>query len=177
MHAQKRLFLIINILGGIAVLGSYILGFIASSEAGTILWGGVPQGLRPIYTFNMFLAAAGYLLFSIFILSLDPDKTRIKDRFSFRVFNIIFAVILFFSALWMPLTLVAIEKSSLASTWLVRIDLAAVALGSLGLFAALLTVQPRRPSWLHRMAVIGCIFFCLQTVVLDAIVWVFYFHP
>jgi hypothetical protein len=176
MHPEKRLFVLINIFGGIAVLGSYVLGFLARADAGTILWGGVPQSLRPFYTINMFLAAAGYFAFSIFILSLNPEKTKVFRRSGFGMFNTLFAAILISSALWMPLTLLAVEQATPLWSWLVTIDLALVALASLGLLFALLTVQPRQSAWLHRFAVLGSIFFCIQTVILDAIVWVSYFQ-
>jgi hypothetical protein len=53
--------------------------------------------------------------------------------------------------------------------------LAAVGLASLGLLAALLNIEPRQPVWAYRLAVIGCAAFCLQTAVLDMIVWLAYF--
>jgi len=48
-------------------------------------------------------------------------------------------------------------------------------LASLALLAALLTLQPRGRSWVHWAAVVGCIFFCVQTVILDAVTWVIFF--
>jgi hypothetical protein len=72
----------------------------------------------------MFLAAAGYFAFTYFILfRLNPDKTRVMARqpLGFGVFNFLYAVILFPSALWMPLTFLTIEQSSLSLLWVVRI--------------------------------------------------------
>jgi hypothetical protein len=142
--------LTINLLGGGAVLGSYAYG--------------------------MFLAAAGYFAFIHFILfRLQPASARLGDRFGFGAFNILFAAILIPSALWMPLTYAAAEASNMVLLWVVRLVLAAVGLASLGLLAALLNTQPRRPLWAYRLAVIGCAAFCLQTAVLDMVVWSAYF--
>jgi hypothetical protein len=176
MSAKKWLMLLINLLGGGAVIGSYIWGFLTYPNAGQALWGGVPDSIRPFYTAGMFLAATGYFAFTYFILfRLNPNKTRVFGRFPFGLFNVLYAAILVPSALWMPLTLFALEGPSLGFVWAVRIVLAMVGLASVGLLFALLKVEPRLPRWAHRMAVAGCVGFCLQTAILDATVWVAFF--
>lgn len=172
MHKNKWWMLIINILGGAAVLGSYVWGFQTYPGAGDVLWGGVPENIRPFYTANMFVAAAGYFAFVSFTLfRLSPTDTRVFDRFGFGLFNFIYAAILIPSALWMPLSLLAVEQGSSAMVWLVRLVLAVVGLASLGLFFSLLKVKPAHPRWAQTLAVIGSIAFCVQTVLLDAIIW------
>lgn len=136
-----------------------------------MLWGGVPAQLRSLYTTNMFLAAAGYLVFSIFILLTKQDEVKVAGRFGFGSFLILYLLVLIPSALWMPLTILAIEQSSQVLLWLVRVDLLVIALSSLGILVGLISMQPRRPTWFHILAVIGGLAFCLQTVVLDAIIW------
>jgi hypothetical protein len=124
----------------------------------------------------MVLAAAGYFAFIHFMLfRLDPDKTSVWHRPGFDAFNILFTAILIPSALWMPLTFAAAEATSVLLLWVVRLVLAVVGLASLSLLATLLNVQPRRPPWAYWLAVIGCVAFCLQTAVLDMIVWSAYF--
>jgi hypothetical protein len=173
MHPKKWLMLFINIFGGTAVLGSYVQGILAHSGAAETLWGGVPLSIRPFYTAGMLLAAAGYFAFTYFILfRLDPMQARIFQKFGFGEFNALYAAILLPSALWMPLTFLAVEQSSLTLLWAVRLVLAAVGLASLGLLFSLLKVEPRQPVWAHRLAIIGSVAFCIQTVILDAIVWV-----
>ena len=176
MHPKKWLLLTINLLGGSAVLGSYAYGMCTHPNATNVLWGGVPASIQPFYTAGMILAAAGYFSFIYFILfGLDPDKTSVWHRPGFGTFNILFGAILIPSALWMPLTFAAAEASSVILLWVVRLVLAAVGLASLSLLAALLKTQPRRPLWAYWLAVIGCAAFCLQTAVLDMIVWSAYF--
>ena len=73
--------LLLNVLGGLAVLGSYALGLSTHPGMGDAVWGGVPQELRPLYTVNMLLATAGYFAFSHFVFfRLDPRRTRIGAR-------------------------------------------------------------------------------------------------
>jgi hypothetical protein len=39
----------------------------------------------------------------------------------------------------------------------------------------LLTLQPRQSGWSYRLAVLGAVFFCLQTGLLDTVLWPMYF--
>jgi hypothetical protein len=171
MHRKQRSLLWLNALGGAAILASYAWGLGSSAELGAALWGGVPERARWFYTLNMFLAAAGYFLFTPYILlRLAPDTLRISGRFGFGLFHALYALVLLPSALWLPLTAHMIAQPS-ATAWLaVRIDLALVALGSLGLLASLMALPSDMPRG-RALAVLGLIPFCLQTAVLDALVW------
>lgn len=172
MHSQQWLMLVLNIIGGTAVLGSYAHGILTHANAADILWSGVPENIRPVYTAGMFLAAAGYFAFTYFILfRLDPRQARPLPKIGYGGFNALYAAILLPSALWMPLTFLAVEHASQALAWSVRIVLAIVGLASLGLLFSLVKVEPRQPRWAHRLAIIGSIAFCLQTAFLDAILW------
>ncbi len=176
MSAQKRLTVLINLIGGSAVLGSYATGIATHPGASQVLWGGVPESLRPVYTASMFLAASGYFAFTYFILvRLDPVATQVAGRFGFWVFSALYGTILLPSALWMPLTFWAVGHPGPISLWSVRAILAVVGLASLGLFAALLKISPRQPALAHRLALIGCAASCLQTVLLDAVHWSAFF--
>ena len=176
MHPLKKSLIFVNILGGLAVLGSYAWGFLTYPNAGELLWGGVPDHFRSLYTTSMILAASGYFAFTTYILHLSPDDTMIQNQPGYRIFMILFAGILVPSALWLPLTVLAVGQASQALVWLVRLDLVLVAVASLALILSLLIVRPRKTIWYHRLAILGCVFFCFQTVVLDAIIWSIFFH-
>jgi hypothetical protein len=173
MHSKVRTLIALNVVGGIAVLASYVVGLGAIS--GDALWGGVPDGLRPIYTVNMFLAAGGYFLFTPYILfRLDPDTTRVAGRFGYGLFHILYALVLFPSALWLALTAHVVDHPSLAAWAVVRIDLALVAIGAIGLLTSLACLGPDAPRG-RRLAIAGLVPFCLQTAVLDALIWPAFF--
>ena len=175
MHSMKRSLLWLNGVGGAAVLASYVLGLGSSAELGASLWGGVPESARGFYTLNMFLAAAGYFLFTPYILfRLPAEGPLVAGRFGFGLFHLLYALVLVPSALWLPLTAHVIAQPSALAWFAVRVDLALVALGSLGLLASLLALPPGAPRG-RALAVIGLIPFCLQTVLLDAIVWPAFF--
>lgn len=168
-------FVALNLLGGTAVLASYAWG-VATPGVGDALWGGVPDSLRPLYTANMLAAAAGYFVFTGVVLQRRLEGGH--DGAEFIRIDVAYASILFASALWLPLTAWMLEAPSSLLWAFVRIDLGLVALGTLGLMFEL--VLPR-PGVAHRgrperlLAALGLLPFALQTVVLDALIWPYYF--
>jgi hypothetical protein len=64
--SRRGALIALNAVGGAAVLLSYWVGL--SAGAGEALWGGVPERVRPLYTLNMVAAAAGYFLFTPYIV-------------------------------------------------------------------------------------------------------------
>lgn len=175
MHPARIRMAVVTVLGGVAVLGSYVHGFVSYPEAVSAMWGGVPEALRPLYTAWMFVAAAGFFAYASYLfLAVDPDTARVGGR-GFEVFTALYVVILVCSALWMPLTRIMVESPGPGIWWTIVVDLALVGLASLGLIAALLALRPRfAPRW-HALAVAGACAFAFQTAVLDAVIWPLYF--
>ena len=134
----------INLLGGLAVLGSYALG-LAAETGGSRLWGEVPATLRPLYSVCMLGAAAGYFAFTHLVFyRLDPGSVRV-GRFGYGVFHALYLAILLPSALWMPLTVEMISTPG-PLLWLsIRTVLAIVGLGSLGLLSLPVSVTSMVP--------------------------------
>jgi hypothetical protein len=176
IHPARRSLVWLNVLGGIAVLASYVHGLASNPLTRGAVWGDIPEALRPFYTVNMFLAAAGYFAFSAFVFfRLDPARTRVLGRFGFRAFHVLYALILVPSALWLPLTFAMLEAPT-GVLWLaIRVVLALVGLGSLGLMLAVASAAPHSSPAARWIALIGGLFFTLQTAVLDALIWPAYF--
>ena len=174
MHRDRRAMAWINIVGGIAVLGSYAHGIWTHPGSAGDVWGGVPEWLKPFYTVSMLTAAAGYFAFTYFLFfRVEPDEARVADRFSLRLFNALYVLILFPSALWMPLSFEYLRAPGPALWWAVRVTLAVVGVASLLLILALARLSPGGTA--HVLAVAGAVAFTFQTLVLDAIVWPLYF--
>jgi hypothetical protein len=170
--AQQVILLVINIVGGIAVIGSYIFGINAQSGGANVLWGGVPVGIRPVYTVSMVLSAIGYFAFLYFIFfKLTPDEVTIANRFGFWLFYVIFLLILIPSALWMPLTNLYVGNPGMGLKFIVRTVLVIVGLASIALVWALLTLQTRTPAVPYWLAVAGSGYFAFHTMILDGIIW------
>ncbi len=172
MHRQKWIMLWINILGGIVVIGSYILCLKSHPGQVDALWGQVPQNIRSLSTGNMPLAALGYFAFTLFILfGLNPDETKIYNRRGFGFYNILYTAILLPSALWMPMTFAVIDHFNPALWFADRLVLWIVGLSSFFMLAELLGLRSRQPVWAYWLAVVGCVMFCIQTIFMDAIFW------
>jgi len=171
MHAQQIILLVLNIFGGAAVIGSYIYGLNAQADGANVLWGGVPTGIRPVYTISMVISALGYFAFLYFLLlRLNPEGLVIGGNFGYGIFFGIFILILLPSALWMPFSNFYVADP-VAGTWvMVRIVLALVALGSLFLTWSLLSL-PVREGVSYWLAVAGAGYFTFHTGILDAILW------
>ena len=58
MTRRQSLFLTVNVLGGMAVLGSYAWGIGTHSGNAQALWGGIEDRMRIVYTENMLPAEA-----------------------------------------------------------------------------------------------------------------------
>jgi hypothetical protein len=176
MHPDQKTLGWIILLGGLAVVGSYFYGVLAGPSRLLELWGNTPTKLLPLYMVNMFLGAAGFFAFSTFLLfRIDPEETRFFRSSSLTIFNWIYLGILIPSALWTPLALMMLEQPSTVLWLLIRAVLVLTGVASLALITALLTLRPQQSSWPYRLAVAGAVFFCLQTCLLDALVWPMYF--
>ena len=176
MHPQKRTLVWIVLLGGAAVLASYAYSLGLDPATRAALWGDVPAALLPAYVASMALAAAGFFAFTYFLLfPASPDEVRIAGRFGYGLFQGLYLIVLVPSALWLPLTSAMIQQPS-GLLWLgIRLVLALVGLGSVGLLLALLSLRPRPRSTAYWLAVAGAAAFCIQTAVLDLFVWTAYF--
>jgi hypothetical protein len=171
MHPKKKAWLAINVVGGAAVLGSYVHGLATHPETRNALWGTIPPELQAVYNVTMWLAAAGYFFFSYhFFVRADAEEVRI-GRFGFGLINGLYALIMVTSALWMPLTFAYLDNPSPMMWLAVRVDLLLVGVGSIGLLIALFTIKPRAQGLAGVLAMLGLLLFALQTAFLDPLVW------
>ena len=172
MAGQQIILLIINVVGGAAVIGSYVFGLAGHSGGANVLWGNISTSVRPLYFVSMILAALGYFAFLYFILfRIVPDQTQIANRFGFNLFYWIFIGILVPSALWMTFTYAWVANPGMGWWVAVRAVLIIVGLASCALVWALLSLQSRQPPLLYWMAVGGSAYFAFHTAVLDMIIW------
>lgn len=172
MAIQQIILLIINVVGGAAVIGSYILGLNSQSGGANVLWGGVPENIRPVYGISMVLSALGYFAFIYFILvRLEPAEVSVAGTFGFSLFYVIFLAILIPSAFWMPLTNIYVGDPSTGMWVGIRTVLAIVGLASIALVWALLSLLGKPSGISYWLAVAGSGYFAFHTAILDSIVW------
>jgi len=172
MVIEQIILLVINVIGGAAVIGSYFYGLSAQSGGANVLWGGVPANIRPVYGVSMILSALGYFAFIYFILfRLNPPEVSIAGVFGFNLFYAVFLIILIPSALWMPLTNLYVANPSTGMWVWIRTVLALVGLASIALLWALLSLQTKENGITYWAAVAGSGYFAFHTTILDAIIW------
>ena len=174
MKTSKLGLLIINLVGGAGVIGSYIWGFLSNPGGVEAFWGGVPAVIRTAITVNMLLAAAGYLVIFLILLLRVPSTTTV-GTLPFWTFHVIYLVILIASALWMPLTQAVIQNYTPLVWFSVLLVLALTALAGILLLIALLSLRPKLPTRWRIPVILSSAFFILQTAVLDAILWTSFF--
>lgn len=170
MPIQKIIIFTINIIGGIAVMGSYVWGLRSGAAGADALWGGTPAGVRPVYTISMLLSALGYFAFIYFILfRLNPAT------FNFSIFYIIFLGILVASAFWMPLCNLFLANPNIALWISIRIVLAIVGVSSVALAWVLISLHAKEAGIAYWLAVAGSAYFAFHTAILDMILWPIFF--
>jgi len=172
MRRQQLILLLINVVGGVAVIGSYVYGVQAQPGGLDALWGGVPESIRPLYGVSMLIAAAGYLAVIHFLmLRLVPEDTSFGGSLDFSLLYPIFVGILLPSAFWMPLTNVYLASPGAVTWFAVRAVLALVGLASIALVWALVSLRRHHGGAAFWLAVAGSAYFAFHTAILDAIIW------
>jgi len=167
---------LLNVFGGIAVLGSYVSAFTGSSAFQDGLWGGVPVSLRSLYTVNMLLAAAGYFPFTwLFVVRTKPDEFHAITGFRYALLFGLYALVLIGSALWLPMTARMLLAPDAQIWGGIRIVLALVGIGATGILLLAFRVALTRGGAASWAAAIGSIPFFTQTALLDALIWPAYF--
>ncbi len=79
MLKQTQLILIINIVGGVLVLGGYAWGLITHPYIRDSIWGGIPESWKPYYTISMFFAVAGYLTLLYYLTFAEGQTIKPLD--------------------------------------------------------------------------------------------------
>ena len=172
----RIIFFIVNVVGGIAVLGSYAHCLLTEVALRPKLWGGVPETWRPLYTVNMFLASGGYFFFTAhFLMRALPSGALFFNRLGFEWIIFLYATFLISSALWMPLTFSMMKVPSDVIWLAIRSVLTVAGIASVALLVSLFASDAERGDWLFWTAVMGLILFIIQTAILDAVIWPHYF--
>ena len=66
MTSSQVMLLIVMLMGGIGVIGSYVQGLIAHPGSVSVLWGKIKGPFRSVYTVSMLLSALSYFAFAYF---------------------------------------------------------------------------------------------------------------
>ena len=173
MNTQQVLFLTINLIGGLAVLGSYAIGLGMFPEYREALWGEVRGGLRTAIVISMLFAALGYLAFCYVALFQNGlgDFNK-SDWLNSYTLSILVAVFLISATFWMPSAIAYLKFLNtywlvicIVSLWVTAISLAA-------LVGIVITSDVEIiGSASHYVAIIGIGLITFHCLVFDAIIW------
>ncbi|MQG15673.1 MAG: hypothetical protein FI698_02545 [SAR202 cluster bacterium] len=172
--SNVSLFISVNVLGAILVLGGYVIILTMFPEFRSALWGGIKGTTQSLFTISMLLAAAGYLLFYfVVVLKSNPDSANTE---TFRLITCLSLIFLIASAIWMPATITYIGKQHIGF-WILAVFslwITATALISLVVWFSVSDIGIES-SRLKTASIIGLIYITFHCLVLDAIIWVFKF--
>ena len=171
-------FLIANVIGGLTVLGGYLICLYSFPAQREMLWGNIHGGLRYSFTVSMLLAAAGYLTFAYGVL-FESNPTEFSSRLlnTKHAMSILCMIFLLSSASWMPATITYL-KTRKTIWWIISVI--SLWITAISLFTATLIVISSPfaiSSTSYRILTIcGISVITYHCLVLDAIIWVSRFH-
>ncbi len=172
MTSSQVMLLIVMLMGGIGVIGSYVQGLIAHPGSVSVLWGKIKGPFRSVYTVSMLLSALSYFAFAYFLLfKIVPSEAKVTGTLGFDIFFAAITGMLLFSSLWMPFTYSYVEKPNPGTWTAIRIVLFLVGFSSCALAWALLSLHSKQPAVPYWIAVVGSIYFAFHTTILDAFIW------
>ena len=174
----QTLFILSNLVGGVAVLGGYYWGIPSFPEYREALWGGVQGTLRTILTVSMIFAASGYLLFCCVSLFRD-GLVNFNDANNIGPHAVEIMVVIFLAsaALWMPSTIYYLKTQntiwwiiSIASLWVTALALLTL------IYITASTGSDSVGIGTKYLAIAGLSSITFHCLVFDAIIWTALFH-
>ena len=175
LHRQQFELLFLVLLMGPMVLTSYWLGINGYPDIVQGLWGDIPESVRGPYTANMFVAATGFFLFLHHLLRHGPHQRPRVEPLRLPLLHGLHGAHFGLLHDRMPLSLHALDHGRRDLLLPIEVVLWLVAIGSLGIAIGVAKLE-RSPTWSWRLALLGSLMFCSQTVVLDGLIWPRFFH-
>ncbi len=171
--SATQVFVLINIIGGISVLGGYLIGLINYPDLRMSLWGGIEGGWRTIFSISMIPAAIGYLAFCYYMVFESG-----LERFDHNVIllrylpSILCAVFLVSASVWMPATLSNLYVNVVVWLHISTTAFWITAISFLILTASLICFYPGGQSLSRIIGTAGLLYITFHCTVFDAIIWI-----
>lgn len=174
--SSSTLFLFINLVGGSAVLGSYIAGLYFYPDTRSSLWGSLGETSQKTFVISMVIAAIGYVIFILF-MGFTKDGNQFSQYFIWGLFSpgLVCALFLIFSAIWMPATIAYINTNNII-WWVITVGVLWIsAFWVLTLLIGIILSGLDRSTPFTLLAILGLGYVVFHCLILDAIVWVIKF--
>ena len=171
-------FILVNMIGGILVLGGYAIGIGNFPEHRNSLWGGVSTSWRQAIVVSMLIAAVGYLMFCYMAVFKDGATHFSHDwLLGDHSVTILTAIFLISAACWMPFLLTYIISGTNFWWILTVVALWITALSLILLCLVVATYNGNDISSTEKiLALVGLTAITFHCLVMDAILWVVFFH-
>tara|TARA_Y100001970_G_scaffold80043_1_gene101685 strand:+ start:14842 stop:15363 length:522 start_codon:yes stop_codon:yes gene_type:complete len=167
LNTRNIVFLFVNLSLGLSVIISYIWGLNYFSEP-DLLWGDINPDHIPFIFISMILSAFGYMFFSSYFLFVKKlSNLQFND---FRRVIYFYIAILFFSSLWMPLSILYLETDNKFALYSVLLCLYLVGFSSLLLLKFIFNNKLEN-SIMWKLSVAGGFQFVFHTLIIDAVYW------
>ena len=172
MRIQTQL-LIINFIGGIAVLGGYVVALINHPHTRNDLWGGVPESLRPWITSFMFVSAFGYCTAMYYLVFKDGMQLDfLRGKVSENFFLGVVIIFLVSASMWIHTTFAYMHSPSKLLWSFVQAELWITGLSIFFLFFIILTASGVKNHYLHFASLVGLGAITFHCLFLDAFLWI-----
>jgi len=165
MSDRNKLIFIIVILGP-CVLLSYYIAAQFNTKGIDALWGNIPEHIKVYYPIGMLVATIGFFPFTYLTVFKSSNP---------RQYILPYLLVLIPSILWMPMTVSYINDSN-EFIWLcIRIVLLLVAIGAILIYMRMKVEFKADKSTVYLFALIGILGFIGHTLLLDGLLWPYYF--
>lgn len=176
--SPQTLFLSVNVLGGLAVISSYLIGLWYFPEHRNELWGGIQDNWKNVLVLSMLLAAAGYMTFCYF--AVFREGANILGKFMFlgpHTISWLTALFLVSAAVWMPASIFYLHTGN-GLWWVATVAVLWItALTLITLTVVVAFSDNQATPMLDRIScTIGLSLITTHCLFVDAIIWVVFFH-
>lgn len=164
--------MLVNIIGGIAVLAGYAFTLVNNPETRNDLWGGVPESWKPMYSLSMFVSAFGYLYVTYYCaFKRGLDMQFFGGRYGASTMTVLIAIFLFSSSFWIHSTFSYIDSPSQKQWFFINIELFTTAIALILFTLGLATAKGVQNKLKHNIATVGSSLITFHCLILDAIIW------
>lgn len=165
MSNRRKLITLIVVLGP-CVLLSYYVAAQYNLKGIDALWGNMPDNIKIYYPIGMLIATLGFFPFTYLIVfhSVKPNDYLLPYLF-----------VLLPSSLWMPLTVSYINSPTDITWFAIRIVLLLVAFGAILIYIRMKNEFKQTNLGLYKWALFGVLGFIAHTLLLDGLLWPYFF--
>ena len=170
--SHVQLFAAINIIGGVAVLSSYVGGILLYPEQREGLWGGIENRHRSYFVLSMLIAALGYLTF-LYVAIFRSTDVLFQSNLPLGPYTLSILCITFLSSatFWMPATILYLHLKQDWIWFVIVIALWITAISLIGMTGAVLsTTRDVFPYKILMSAGLVCT--AIHCAIFDAAIWV-----